>query len=210
MGTGWDDRQERTRAEVLQAAGELIAQAGVEGLSMRRLAERAGVAVGTLYNQFGDRDGILVAFVSNGLDELERHLDAEPAAEPIDTTRLLFDALDATVDDAHDVWQPVFAVIKTSGELAGLGAVGERFVAIIEHDLAKAAAAGLFAVDIDTERLAWHIFTTRMSRLERWAVGILAWDEYCESSRLGLEISLSAVLVQPFAADALQRSGLVR
>jgi AcrR family transcriptional regulator len=53
MGHGWDDRQVRTRADVLVAAGELIAAGGVEGLSMRKLADRAGVAVATLYNQFG-------------------------------------------------------------------------------------------------------------------------------------------------------------
>jgi AcrR family transcriptional regulator len=210
MGTGWDDRQERTRAEVLQAAGELIAAGGVEGLSMRRLAERAGVAVGTLYNQFGDRDGILVAFVSNGLDELERSLDEAPASEPIDATRMLFEGLDATIAAAVEVWKPVFAVIKASPGHAGLGAVGERFEKIVEHDLAKAAAEGMFRVEIDVERLSWHIFMTRMSRLERWSVGVITWDEYLESSRLGLEISLSAVLVEPLAAEALARSGLVR
>jgi len=210
VGTGWDDRQERTRAEVLNAAGEIIAAGGVEALSMRRLAERAGVAVGTLYNQFGDRDGILVAFVSNGLDGLERSLDAAPASEPIEATRMLLDALDATIAASVDVWQPVFAVIKASPGHAGLGAVGDRFEKIIEHDLAKAAAAGMFRVDIDVERLAWHIFMTRMARLERWSVGVITWDEYLESSRLGLEISLTAVLVEPLASQALERSGLVR
>ncbi|MDG1392647.1 MAG: TetR/AcrR family transcriptional regulator, partial [Ilumatobacter sp.] len=69
--SGWERRQERTRAEVLAAAGEIIAAEGLEGLTMRKLAARAGVAVATLYNQFGDRDGVLVAFVSNGLDQLE-------------------------------------------------------------------------------------------------------------------------------------------
>ena len=51
---------------------------------------------------------------------------------------------------------------------------------------------------------------TRMSRLERWSVGVITWDEYLESSRLGLEISLAAVLVEPLATEALERSGLVR
>ena len=163
MGTGWDDRQERTRSDVLQAAGELIAGGGVESLSMRRLAERAGVAVGTLYNQFGDRDGILVAFVSNGLDGLERSLDEDAAADPIDATRQVFEGLDATIASAIDVWKPVFAVITTSPDLAGMGAVGDRFVQLVEGDLGKAAAAGMFAKDIDVERLARHIFNTRIA-----------------------------------------------
>ena len=209
MGTGWDDRQERTRSDVLQAARELIAGGGVESLSMRRLAERAGVAVGTLYNQFGDRDGILVAVVSNGLDGLERSLDEGAAADPIDATRQVFEGLDATIASAVDVWKPVFAVITTSPDLAGMGAVGDRFVQLVEGDLGKAAAAGMFAKDIDVERLARHIFNTRIARLERWAVDSIDWEQYRDSSRLGLEITLAAVLAEPHATLAMQRSGLL-
>ncbi len=209
MGTGWEDRQERTRAEVLQAAGELIAAGGLESLSMRRLAERAGVAVGTLYNQFGDRDGILVAFVSSGLDGLERSLDASAAADPIDETRQVFEGLDSTIESAVDVWKPVFAVITTSPDLAGMGEVGDRFVQLVHHDLGKAAAAGMFAADIDVARLARHIFNTRIARLERWAVDSIDWEQYRDSSRLGLEITLAAVLTEPHASFAMQRSGLL-
>ena len=178
---------------------------------MRRLAERAGVAVGTLYNQFGDRDGILVAFVSNGLDELERSLD-DGAGVRTDRRDPACCSTGSTPrsPSAVDVWQPVFAVIKTSPGHAGLGAVGDRFEQARRARPGKAAAAGMFRVDIDVERLAWHIFMTRMARLERWSVGVIDWDEYRESSRLGLEISLAAVLVEPLATEALERSGLVR
>ncbi|MEM9041997.1 MAG: TetR/AcrR family transcriptional regulator, partial [Actinomycetota bacterium] len=94
MSDGWQRRQAQTRQAVLDAVGALIAAEGVEALSVRRLAERAGVAVATLYNQFGDRQGILVSFVENGLDQLEGELDAAPPQEPIDVTRALFAAFD--------------------------------------------------------------------------------------------------------------------
>ena len=79
MSQGWESRQQRTRAEILHAVGEIIAADGLDGLTMRKLADRAGVAVATLYNQFADRDGVLVAFVSSGLDQLEFELDEQPA-----------------------------------------------------------------------------------------------------------------------------------
>ncbi len=84
MSQGWESRQQRTRAEILHAVGEIIAADGLDGSTMRKLADRAGVAVATLYNQFTDRDGVLVAFVSSGLDQLEFELDEQPAADPID------------------------------------------------------------------------------------------------------------------------------
>jgi AcrR family transcriptional regulator len=208
VSDGWERRQERTRSDVLSAAGSLIAESGVEGLTMRRLAERAGVAVATLYNQFGDRDGVLVAFVSAGLDGLERQVDAQSELGPIDTTRGLFDALDRTVRADEAVWRPVFALLKAGSGVAGMGAVGERVVAIIEQDLGKAAADGWFAVPVDVEALARHIFVTRMSRLERWAVGTIDWTIYESSSALGLELSLAAVLAEPRRSDALARSGV--
>lgn len=191
---GWDRRQARTRSDVLAAAGEIIAVDGLDGLTMRKLAARAGVAVATLYNQFGDRDGVLVAFVSNGLDQLEVEVDEQPARAPIDTTRALFAAFDQTLADAVDVWRPIFATLDAGPGAQGMGPVGDRVVQIIEHDLAKAAADGLLVVDCDTERLARHIFVTRMNRIEKWATGSIDWVAYRESSRLGLELALAAVL----------------
>lgn len=210
MSEGWDRRQERLRADVLAAAGRLIAESGVEHLTMRRLAERAGVAVATLYNQFGDRDGVLVAFVDQALDDLERRLDAHPALGPIAATRGLFAAIDDTVLADVDVWRPVFALLRVGKGVAGMASVGERVIEIIAQDLGKAEADGWFAVPVDTDVLARHVFQTRMARLERWASGSIDWDTYQASSTLGLELILSAVLAEPHRSDALGRSGVTR
>ena len=55
-------RHER-RAAVLAAAREMIAEFGYAGVTVRDLAERCGVSVPTLYNQFGDKDGVLSAAI---------------------------------------------------------------------------------------------------------------------------------------------------
>jgi AcrR family transcriptional regulator len=209
MADGWERRQKQKRRDVLVAAGSLISEHGLEGLTMRKLAARAGVAVATLYNQFGDRDGLLVAFVSNGLDQLEIEFGAEPAHGPIDTTRALFAALDAEFDSATDVWRPIFSTLKQGPGSHGMGEVGDRVVAFIEADFAKAAADGLFVIDCDVKRLARHVFTTRMNRLEKWATGAIEWDAYRDSSDLGLELTLAAVLADDNARRlALMAAGI--
>jgi hypothetical protein len=92
-----------------------------------------------------------------------------------------------------------------------MGEVGDRVVAFIEADFAKAAADGMFVVDCDVERLARHVFTTRMNRLEKWASGAIEWDAYRDSSDLGLELTLAAVLADPNARRAaLAASGISR
>ena len=210
MSDGWVRRQERTRRDVLDAVGALIAHDGLDGLTMRKLAERAGVAVATLYNQFGDRDGVLVAFVSGGLDQLEIDLDAQPPVGPIDTTRALLEAFDDTFSSEPEVWRPIFASLKSGNGAHGMGEVGDRVVAYIESDFAKAAADGLFVVECDVDALARHVFNTRMNRLEKWAHAAIEWDLYRSSSTLGLELILASMLVEPLRSEALARSGVVR
>jgi AcrR family transcriptional regulator len=209
MSSGWESRQQRTRTEILHAVGEIVAADGLEGLTMRKLADRAGVAVATLYNQFADRDGVLVAFVSSGLDQLEFELDEQPAAEPIEGTRVLFAALDETIHARSHVWRPVIATLRTVPDTPRMGGVGERIVAAIGIDLAKAKAAGLFVVDCDTDRLAWHIFVAWMRGLERWANGTIDWDLYQTSSTTAVELALAAVLIEPMRTDALRRAGVL-
>ncbi len=47
------------REQILQSAETLIAQVGFQGLSMQKLAKEAGVAAGTIYRYFNDKDHLL-------------------------------------------------------------------------------------------------------------------------------------------------------
>ncbi|WP_306457930.1 helix-turn-helix domain-containing protein [Streptomyces sp. SA15] len=57
----------RNRSRLLGAAAQLIAEQGAENVTMREVAEAAGVGKGTLFRRFGDRNGLLLAL----LDEAE-------------------------------------------------------------------------------------------------------------------------------------------
>ena len=46
--------------QILVAAEKLIAESGFQGLSMHKLAKEAGVATGTIYRYFDDKDHLLV------------------------------------------------------------------------------------------------------------------------------------------------------
>ena len=59
-------RQPRGRATVdalLDAADDLVAEGGVDGLTTSAVAERAGVAVGTLYQYFDGVDAVVAGLV---------------------------------------------------------------------------------------------------------------------------------------------------
>ena len=54
-------RHGNVRAEAIEAALALVAEAGHEGLSLRRVAEAVGIAHRSLYNHFADREALLDA-----------------------------------------------------------------------------------------------------------------------------------------------------
>lgn len=47
-----------TRLEIIQAAHDLFVQQGYHGTSMRQIAQRAGIALGSLYNHFGSKEEV--------------------------------------------------------------------------------------------------------------------------------------------------------
>jgi AcrR family transcriptional regulator len=67
---------------VLDAALVLASEGGVDALSMREVARRAGVSHQAPYHHFGDREGILAALVAEGLDLFARALEAAGGRAP--------------------------------------------------------------------------------------------------------------------------------
>lgn len=82
-----------TAREILAAAEQVFIEEGLLGASMSMIAERAGVAVGTLYNRFKDRDALLEALLEERRAELLERLDvviAERAGEDLRTRLYAF------------------------------------------------------------------------------------------------------------------------
>src|SRR5512142_217732 len=50
--------KQATREAILEAGEAVFAERGFGGARMEEIAERAGVAVGTLYNRFADRQAL--------------------------------------------------------------------------------------------------------------------------------------------------------
>lgn len=62
-------RAEFTVQAIIDAAHELLLKQGVDAVTTRQVAERAGVAIGTLYQYFLDRDAILMRLAYMIMDE---------------------------------------------------------------------------------------------------------------------------------------------
>ena len=88
--------QSQRRKRIVQTAAALALRGGVEAMQMRAVAERAGVALGTLYRYFPSKMDLVVAVVTEELDLLERSIERRPPAAPTAAGRAVDVLLRAT------------------------------------------------------------------------------------------------------------------
>src|SRR5579875_1146189 len=74
------------RQRIVEAAIDLGTEGGYEAVHMRMVAERAGVALATVYRYFESKDHLLSAAVSEWTSQLQSRLDRTPARgeKPVD------------------------------------------------------------------------------------------------------------------------------
>ncbi|MEM6744818.1 MAG: TetR/AcrR family transcriptional regulator [Pseudomonadota bacterium] len=71
---------------LVREGARLLAEAGAEGFSLRKLAERTGVTVAAPSHHFGSAKGLLTAIATRGFEKLDHQMDvaASSANSPSD------------------------------------------------------------------------------------------------------------------------------
>jgi len=85
------DRTAETRARILRAVVESIAEVGFQRTTAAEIARRAGVTWGAVQHHFGGKDGLLVAVVEHSFDRFaERLEDIRVEGTPLEKRAALF------------------------------------------------------------------------------------------------------------------------
>ncbi len=79
----------KTRAKLLDAAQAVISESGYEAMRVEEVVLRAGVAKGTFFSHFKDKDALMDQLIGA---EIDRHLDD---IETLDTPRSVAEMVDA-------------------------------------------------------------------------------------------------------------------
>ncbi|GAA0494445.1 TetR/AcrR family transcriptional regulator [Streptomyces stramineus] len=159
-------RRQNTRRRLFDAAVTLIAEQGFSSTTVDEIAERAGVAKGTVYYNFASKTVLFEELLRHGMELLTDSLRraAEESAERGGTR---VDALDAMVRAGLDfisrspaltqlyvaelwrtnrAWQPTLTRVRQSA------------IAVIESVLREAVAAGELSPEIDVPLTASALF----------------------------------------------------
>src|SRR5258708_15984871 len=78
-----DQKKGRRRLLLLEIARDLIASKGLRSLKVRDVAEAADCSIGSVYNEFGDFDGLILTVNRETVQDLTARLVAVPADDPI-------------------------------------------------------------------------------------------------------------------------------
>lgn len=159
-------RRRATRQKLFEAAVTLIAEKGFSATTVEEIADRAGVAKGTVYYNFASKNDLFEELLRYGVGRLTASLRA--AADAVTArggSRL--DALDAMVRSglAFIVRYPSFAQLYVA-ELwrtnrtwqDTLMTARQETVAVVERVLDEAVAAGEVSAEIDVPLTASALF----------------------------------------------------
>ncbi|PJG55588.1 hypothetical protein CVM73_08470 [Bradyrhizobium forestalis] len=78
-----DQKKYRRRLQILEIARGIISAKGLRSLKVRDVAEAAGCSVGSVYNEFGDFDGVILTVNRETVQALTARLRGVPAEDPV-------------------------------------------------------------------------------------------------------------------------------
>ena len=85
---------------LIKAGVEILSKEGMEGLSLRKVAQRAGVSHSAPYSHFPDKQSLIAAISTEGFNQLYSELDAAILAYPKNPKKQLQEGIRAYVQFA--------------------------------------------------------------------------------------------------------------
>ncbi len=91
--------------KILDAAKQIYHEEGMEHISIRRIAEISGLAVGTVYNRFDDKEALLAQILAGDIEQIRisvmEGVFGKPPKEALYTAMYTFIA--KTMEESHDI-----------------------------------------------------------------------------------------------------------
>jgi len=104
-GAAREERIERRRREVREAATRIMIATGYHGMSMQAVADQAEMSVGLIYSYFGGKEELLQSVIVDILDEFRVRVPASMArvgSDPVDRLRQGFQTFCTIIDEKRE------------------------------------------------------------------------------------------------------------
>ncbi len=155
--------KDKTRARLFEVATELIGEKGFGSTTVDEIAERAGVAKGTVYYHFASKAELVEALIADGLEPLAQQMREAAASE--ETAREALQALTyaelAYIREHRAFAKLVMTELWREDRVwrDTLLLVRDNIVATIREQIERGIAAGELRDDLDPGFAAGALFT---------------------------------------------------
>lgn len=179
MARNTEKRREDLRERLLDIAEADIRDSGLASLRARTLAERAGCAVGAIYNVFDDMTGLILAVNGRTFRRMGTYVRStmkdRPEATPTDTLVTIAKAYLSFAIDNPNLWRALFEVeMSTEGSVPAwyMDELGRLF-SIISAPIAELNPEATAAdVDLMTRTLFSSVHGIVLLGLEKRISGV--------------------------------------
>ncbi|GAB2970260.1 TetR/AcrR family transcriptional regulator [Amycolatopsis acidiphila] len=166
-------RADRTKQRLFEATLKLAGSHGLVGLTVDDIAAEAGVAKGTVYYNFGSKDGLIDALLRYGVGQLAGRLRARTGGpDPVDGLESLVDEALAFIAEYRGFSQILVSEMwRTPGQWhETLTLMREEVVSIVKDQLQRVADAGRLPEDVQISTAAAGLFGTMLVVALDWQV----------------------------------------
>ena len=167
-------RQLQRQSKILATVRSMLEEGGYEGMTIRDLARRAGVSVGTLYNLYGRKDVLVLAAVDDLLSRLPGIAATEAASEGFDGIfafgRIIGDQIEATPGYADAMTRILFHVGSDDPLVEVLFA---RSYPFFKSQLEVARTNGDVRPEVDVDLVARHLVGQLWGVVLLWMMGMI-------------------------------------
>jgi len=192
-------KKRRRRDRIYEAALELLAERGFSHTHMKEIAERAELAVGTLYNYYDSKHELYMEImeakwaqiIRARRREVIRSLYREEDLLSI-LEKIFFPILEDMLAMGLDAWSEVFMATFSTRSLMERGASMDReAIVILSALLAKLQRRGRISASVDIEAAAYSFYSVVAMNF----LGLLFMEEFSQETFFtGLERQLSLVI----------------
>ncbi|GGL08005.1 TetR family transcriptional regulator [Planomonospora parontospora subsp. antibiotica] len=159
VGMMVNGRRAETRLRLFGAAVELIAEQGYTATTVDAIAERAGVAKGTVFYNFGTKEALFSGLLEHGIELLSAALSGAAAGETA------LDALDAVVmaqlrffEEYGAFARVLLAEMWRTAWQDAVARLRRDVLGVYADVLRRAVAEGAVRDDLDVETAATAVF----------------------------------------------------
>ncbi len=188
-------RAAANRRSIVDAAREIVATEGVDALTLEAVAERADVAIATIYNRVGNRSALLLAVAEQAMEESRVYMDAAYAAEGSPEERILL-AADAYARFARERPHEFRILVEPADEPEAVARLAELTCeqnAKLAAVLREGVATGIARPDLDPDAVAAALWASLNGLLAlAWRPGDLRVDAVALDGLLATYVALVA------------------